>query len=42
MAGLEYTVIKGVKVAPNFRYWSPADSSMPATSYAYLNLELKF
>ena len=42
MAGIEYNVIKGVKVAPNFRYWNPADDSMTGTSYAYLNLELKF
>ncbi len=42
MAGFEYNVIKGIKVAPNFRYWNPADSSLPGTSFAYLNLELKF
>lgn len=42
MAGIEFNPVKGVKVAPNFRYWSPADSSMPGTSFAYLNLELKF
>lgn len=42
IAGLEYNVIKGIKVAPNFRYWRPADDNIPATSYAYLNLELKF
>ena len=42
MAGIEFKPVKGVKVAPNFRYWSPADNSMIGTSYAYLNLELKF
>ncbi len=42
MAGLEFNVIKGVKIAPNFRYWSPADDSTPATTFAYLNLELKY
>ena len=42
MAGFEYNIIKGIKVAPNFRYWNPADDSAPGTSYAYLNLELKF
>ncbi|MBK6282184.1 MAG: hypothetical protein IPF54_05525 [Draconibacterium sp.] len=42
MAGIEFNPVKGVKVAPNFRYWSPADNTMPGTSYAYLNLELKF
>jgi hypothetical protein len=42
IAGMEYNVLKGIKVAPNFRYWNPADESMPATSYAYLNFELRF
>jgi hypothetical protein len=42
MAGIEFNPVKGVKVAPNFRYWSPADNTIPGTSYAYLNLELKF
>lgn len=41
MAGLELSPVKGVKIAPNFRYWNPADES-PATSYFYLNLELKY
>ncbi|WP_340111514.1 hypothetical protein [Maribellus mangrovi] len=42
MAGLEFNAVKGVKFAPNVRYWNPADESIPATTYAYLNLELKF
>jgi len=42
IAGLEYNVVKGIKVAPNFRYWSPADNSIPGTTFAYLNFELKF
>lgn len=41
MAGLEFSPVKGVKVAPNYRLWSTADDS-PNTSYLYLNLELKF
>jgi len=41
MAGLEFSPVKGVKVAPNLRYWNPADDS-PATTYVYLNLELKY
>ncbi len=42
MAGIEFNPVKGVKIAPNFRYWSPADNSSSATSFTYLNLELKF
>lgn len=42
MAGIEFSPIKGIKVAPNFRYWNPANESFPATTFAYLNLELKF
>lgn len=42
MAGIEFNPVKGVKVAPNFRYWSPADNSIAGTTYAYLNLEMKF
>ncbi len=41
MAGLEFSPVKGVKVAPNYRLWSTANDS-PNTSYLYLNLELKF
>lgn len=42
MAGIEYNVIKGVKATPNLRCWSPANGAVPATTYAYLNIELKF
>ena len=42
ISGIEYNVVKGVKVTPNFRHWKPADNSMAGISYAYLNLELKF
>ncbi|WP_346858954.1 hypothetical protein [uncultured Draconibacterium sp.] len=41
MAGVEFSPVKGIKVAPNYRLWSTADDS-PNTSYLYLNLELKF
>ncbi|MCY1722588.1 hypothetical protein OU798_19720 [Prolixibacteraceae bacterium Z1-6] len=42
MAGVEINPLKGVKVAPNFRFWDTADNDIPNTSYLYLNLELKF
>ncbi len=41
MAGLEISPVKGVKIAPNIRYWNPANNSA-ATTFAYLNLELKY
>lgn len=42
IAGLEYAPVKGVKVAPNFSGWSPADSSKPFQSTLFLNCEIKF
>ncbi len=42
MAGVEFNPVKGVKIAPNFRFWSPADDSMPGTTFTYLNIELKY
>ena len=41
LAGLEYSPIKGIKIAPNVRFWSPADDS-ESTTFAYLNFEFKF
>jgi hypothetical protein len=42
IAGLEYSPIKGVRIAPNVRFWNPADDSSSATTFAYLNFEFKF
>jgi len=42
ITGVEFSPVKGVKITPNIRYWSPASESIPSTTYAYLNLELKF
>ena len=42
MAGIEYSPTKGVKLAPNFRLWSPDNESFASISSAYLNCELKF
>ena len=41
LAGIEYSPVKGVKVAPNFRFWNTADGS-PNTTSLYLNCEIKF
>ena len=42
MGGFEFGLMKGIKIAPNIRYWNPADKSMAATTYAYLNIELRY
>jgi hypothetical protein len=42
MAGLEFSPVKGVKLAPNFRFWDTADDSAPNITYLFLNCELKF
>ncbi|HKJ79466.1 MAG TPA: hypothetical protein VKA10_08020, partial [Prolixibacteraceae bacterium] len=42
MAGLEYSPIKGVKLAPNFRIWNPDSESLETINSVYLNCELKF
>jgi hypothetical protein len=41
MGGVEFNLIKGVKVAPNIRFWN-TDDDVPNTTFAYLNLELNF
>lgn len=42
LAGLEYAPVKGVKFAPNFRLWTPADAAKANTSSFFLNCEIKF
>ena len=42
LAGLEFSPVKGVKFAPNFRLWSPADETKANTSSFFLNCEIKF
>lgn len=45
MAGLEYSIVKGVKVSPNFRYGNYAFKSAIPTgqgAFFYLNFEYKF
>ncbi len=41
-AGIEYQPVKGVKIAPNYRLWNPADSEQKPTQYIYLSCEIKF
>jgi hypothetical protein len=42
IAGLEFAPVKGVKLAPNFKGWSPDDESKPFISSLFLNCEFKF
>ena len=42
IAGFEWAVVKGVKIAPNFRYKSFTDTDLPDAKYFYLNFEYKF
>ncbi len=40
--GFEYSPVKGVKLAPNFKGWNPFDNSQSFVSTVILNLEVKF
>lgn len=42
IVGMEYTAVKGVKLAPNFKGWNPADPNSKFVSTFYLNCEIKF
>ncbi|MDA3842894.1 MAG: hypothetical protein PF588_00815 [Candidatus Kapabacteria bacterium] len=41
LLGLQYSPVKGVKTALNFRTWMHADSDVDASSQIYLNFEYK-
>jgi hypothetical protein len=42
IAGFEYSPVKGIKLAPNFKGWRPADNSNGFISTIILNCEVKF
>ena len=42
MAGFEFSPVAGIKLSPNYRGWSPAQSSQAFTSTLMLNCEIKF
>ena len=42
VAGLEFSPARGIKLAPNFKGWSPADNSQAFISTIILNCEVKF
>ena len=40
--GFEFSPVKGIKLAPNFKGWNPADNSQAFISGIYLNCEINF
>lgn len=42
IAGVEYVPVKGLKLSPNLRYWSPADVAGNNVTSVFLNCEIKF
>lgn len=42
IAGVEYRPIKNLKIAPNYRSWSPKESGADNESFLYLSVELAF
>ncbi len=42
IAGLEYSPVRGVKIAPNYRGWNPEDSNKAFSSTLMFNFEIKF
>jgi len=42
IAGMEYSPVKGVRLAPTLTGWSPADDSQAFTTGVLLNCEIKF
>ena len=42
MAGLEFLLVKGVKLAPNFRLWYPENAFSESVNSVYLNCEIRF
>jgi hypothetical protein len=42
VAGFEYSPIKGIKLAPNFKGWKPADAARSLITSIFLNAEVRF
>lgn len=41
IAGLQYTPVKGIKVALNYQDWVPRAANLPAHSYIFLDMEIR-
>lgn len=42
LAGIEYSPVRGIKLAPNIRGWNPADENKEFSASLFLNCEIKF
>ena len=42
LAGIEFSPVKGIKIAPNYQGWNPAANNQPCSSTFILNCEIKF
>lgn len=42
MAGLEFTPVKGIKLAPNYKGWLPSAGASSLISWIYLSAEIKY
>lgn len=42
MTGIEYSPVKGIKLAPNYKGWLPSESGSSLTSWIYLSAEIRF
>ncbi len=42
VVGAEFNPVKGVKITPNYRHYSPESSDGLNSDYAYINCEIKF
>jgi hypothetical protein len=41
IVGMEFTPVKGIKIAPNYQGWNPKDAAKKYMSVFYVNLEIK-
>jgi hypothetical protein len=41
IVGMEFTPVKGIKIAPNYQGWKPKDTDKKYRSVFYINLEIK-
>jgi hypothetical protein len=42
IAGIEFQPVKGVKLSPNYRLWSPSDEQKPSIHSFFISCDIKF
>jgi hypothetical protein len=42
IAGIEFQPVKGVKLSPNYRLWSPSDEQKPSVHSFFISCDIKF